>query len=126
MENFRKYENNELLIEQQNVRQHSGEPMRRIFFSKLVQIDFWYEEDNSSEIMGIQISLEDKNVITALKGKPISFTTSEENPRLNQAAILRDGGSADKNQIKNILIPLIDQLPELEFQYIKNLLKAIE
>ncbi len=126
MEDYSRYDNNELLIEQQNVRQHNGEPIRRIFFSKLLQIDFWYEDDNSSVIMGTQITLEDKNVITALRGKPISFSISEENPNLNQTAILRKDGYAHKNQIEKIFIPLIDQLPELEFQYIQNLLSAIK
>lgn len=125
MEDHNKYENNELLIEQKNVRQHEGEPFRRVFFSKMVQIDMWYRDGTCNSIWGTQITLDENNVITATEGKPISYTISEENTILNQSAILRANGYADKNLINTILVPLLQQLQKQESEYVYALLKEI-
>jgi len=125
MEDFRDFEDNKRLIEQEKVRQHKGEPFRRIFFSKLVQIDLWYTDETAQTIYGTQITLNEKEVITAIDGKPISYTVSEENPNLNQSAILRADGLADMFQIESILVPLLDQLPEQESVYLQKLIEEI-
>ncbi len=128
MEEFDKFERNELLIEQQDVRQHEGEPFRRIFFSKKVQIDIWYENNQSALISGTQITLDENHVITAIYGKPISYTYSEtdDNPLVNQASIMRENGYADKNQIDEILKPIIIQLPKIEFEYVGKIVEEID